>query len=78
MLGLAHERALGVAVEAVEGGRKKKMRPVYSVLIKRKKKYVTKDKKGHATINLNSYTTIMPLKKSLTKAAKVIQDSALI
>ena len=63
-------------METKVGNRKKGTKHVYKVLIKRKKGFMAKKAKAPLKRNINPFTTVMPLSKGVTQAAKVIVDLA--
>lgn len=70
--GLAHERSLGISLEAGVGNKKKGPKAVFKMIVKRKKEYIAKKAKPNKKRNLNSFCTQFLLKKGITKAAAVI------
>ena len=62
-----------------EGKGKKKKGPkvVFKVMIKRRKHNMAKKAKAPFRRNLNSFTTVLPLKKGVHQAANVIQKMTL-
>ena len=56
------------------GNKKKGQKPVFKILIKRKKHTLAKKAKAPFKRNLNTFTTVLPLKKGVTQAAKVLND----
>ena len=69
--GLAHERAIGINTSTAQGNKKKGTKVIFNVLIKKKKRNLTKKAKAPFRRSLNTITTVLPLKKGVTQAAKV-------
>ena len=76
---MAHNRALGIALEVKDGKGKKKKGPkaVFKILIKHQKHNIGKKAKAPMKRNLNPFTTVLPLKKGVHQAAKVIEKMTL-
>ena len=70
--GVAHERAIGINVSTAVGNKKKGTKIIYNVLIKKKKRNLTKKAKAPFKRSLNPITTVLPLKKGVTQAANVL------
>jgi len=62
---------MGIELETGLGKKKKGIKPVFKVLLKRRKTYLAKRVKLPNKRNLNTFTIAMPLKKGVQQAAKV-------
>ena len=72
--GISHERAIGLSLDTRMGRKKKGVAAIYKMTLKHKKRFLAKKAKAPNRRSVNTFTTVMPLKKGPNQAAKVIQS----